>query len=744
MREVIEEGAFWKWGQWMYRYRILVLALWLVIFIGFALIAPQTTALLRDNGFTPKGSDSDIGQTALMEELDLPDSVITIVYEGIGLDLTSEEQKERILASLEPLQSLDYVENITFETTPRNPGNLEIQAVNVAMSINYDDALAQFPEIQERVIAPDGIRAYLAGGTAVVYDLQTASQRDIVKAEMIGIPIALVILLWVMGTLVGAILPIIIGLVSITSTLGIVYFIAPHMPLSSFLPSIVTMLGLAVGLDYALFLVSRFREELMRQKTVADAIAVTSQTTGKSIFFSGIAVLIGLIGMLFVDLTFFQSLSLGGTLVVAISVIAANTLLLSLMALLGHRVNSLRVYPKRWVSERNANLWGRIAHAVMKRPVWLVLIVGSLLITFMLPLSYIKLDVPGAEVLPPNYDSRYGSDKLDLVYDKREMDPIIIRVLAPEQIWEESTIREIRTFTQQIQSVAGVREVRSYLTALNALSDAQVAEWATVAENRQSIEAFKIARERTIALSVITEAEPDDRSVNELVRDLRKLEAPAGYEMQVTGGPAYRLDIIDRIQGALFPVVLFVIGITFIVLLFAFRSVLLPLKAVLMNALSLGASLGIVVLVFQFGYFADLLQISTQGYIEATVPIIIFCVVFGISMDYEVFLISRIAEANAATGNNELSTAIGLQKTGGLITSAALILIAVVGSFVLTDITIMKALGLGLGLAVLIDATIIRVMMVPALMKLFGRANWWAPKWLLSRSSHNNRGRFAE
>lgn len=217
------------------------------------------------------------------------------------------------------------------------------------------------------------------------------------------------------------------------------------------------------------------------------------------------------------------------------------------------------------------------------------------------------------------------------------------------------------------------------------------------------------------------------------MKQIRELDA-GGLEVKVTGGPAYRLDMLDRINERIPVVVGFVMVVTYFVLLAAFRSVLLPLKAVLMNVLSLGASIGIVVAVFQNGFMAELLHITSTGYVDATLPIIIFCVVFGISMDYEVFLISRIVEEYEKTGDNEASTAEGLRRTGSLITSAAFILIVVVGSFIYTDIQIIKALGLGLSLAVLIDATLIRIIVVPALMKLLGRANWWAPRWIRQRS----------
>ncbi len=301
--------------------------------------------------------------------------------------------------------------------------------------------------------------------------------------------------------------------------------------------------------------------------------------------------------------------------------------------------------------------------------------------------------------------------------------------IRKDEVWEEASIRQIRAYSEQVKGVSGVKEVQSFISSLGQHSDAELAAMLKDSDVKAQIEGNKFAKGHTALMVVVPEKDTDDPATDGLVRELRSLSKD-GLDIAVTGGPAYRLDIIDRIQNEIPEVLTFVMGITYIVLLLAFRSVLLPLKAVLMNMLSLGASLGVVVLVFQHGYMADLLHITSIGYVSATLPVIIFCVVFGISMDYEVFLISRIMEEYEASGDNDKSTAEGLKKTGSLITSAAFILVVVVGSFIFTDIEIMKALGLGLGLAVLIDATIVRVMLVPALMKLLGDANWWAPKWL--------------
>ncbi|MGG1519665.1 MMPL family transporter [Paenibacillus oryzisoli] len=731
MRETTEKGLFWQWGYAMFRFRWLVVVISVLLLIGFAGFAQKTPSMLKDNGFTPKGSESDRGLAIMRDELGMSQTQLSIVYEGKALNLTDKANQQAIMDSLQDLKKLPYVASVAFVAAPRSEGYADTQAVAVSLKLDTDQALDKYPELKAAVHKPAGMNVYVTGGPAILYDMQQASKHDIAKSESIGLPIALVVLLVVFGTLVAAFVPMIVGLMSVTFTLGITYFIAQHHSLSNFLPNMVTMLGLAVGIDYALFLVSRFREELGVQKSVAEAVAMTCQTAGKSIFFSGIAVLIGLFGMLFVNLTFFRSLCLGGVIVVSISVIVANTMLLAVLGLLGHRINALQVLPKRLRKKESSIFWERVAYAVMRRPIVLIVVVGGLLIYSMVPVSHMKLSVPNAEVLPPSYESRYGAELMKEAYDARAMNPIQIVAISKEDVWQASSIAQIRALTDQVKGVQGVKDMQSMVTVLGPGShtDAELAQMLAGADVRASLEAKQLAKGHTALVVVTPASQPDDEATDALVRELRKLEQP-GLDLVVTGGAAYRIDIIDRIQNEIPAVLLFVMGITYFVLLLAFRSLVLPLKAVLMNMLSLGASLGIVVLVFQHGYMADMLHITSIGSVSATLPVIIFCVVFGISMDYEVFLISRIMEEYEESGDNDRSTAQGLKKTGSLITSAAFILVVVVGSFIFTDIEIMKALGLGLGLAVLIDASIVRVMLVPALMKLLGDANWWAPKWL--------------
>ncbi|AEH49453.1 MULTISPECIES: MMPL family transporter [Parageobacillus] len=729
MREVTGKGLFWKWGRMIFRFRWLVLILNLLIFAFFAMFAPKAENLFKDNGMIPYGSESDQGNRLLKKELGFSASSLMVVYKSDTLDLTTEKSKEAILSSVKGLNQLSYVEDIQFVTTKRVSDDNGIQALMIMLSLSENEAEEKYDEIKQKITQPDNMDVYITGQPSLLHDFHTASKKDLIKAEKIGIPVALVVLLVVFGTLVAAILPIIVGLTSIVITMGILYFLGLHIEFSNFLPNIVSMLGLAVGIDYALFIVTRFREELKKGVSIQEAIGMTNQTAGKSVVFSGFAVVVGLFGLVFIDLNLFFSLAVGGILVVSISVLVSTTLLLAVLSILGYRVNKLRVFPKSWEKRNSEKVWSRVAYSVMKRPVSLALVTIAGLVFCMLPLQDIRIAVPKAEILPPTYESRMGSDLFKEHFDQKEANPITIVVKTPRSVWDKETIEELDGYIQKLERVENVAHVTSYLSMIEASS---LEEKVMLMQQEQVQKRFtdsKIVGEHTVLINVIPDISPDDKKMNQLIENIRGLNSE-NLDVYVTGKAAFDFDIVGKIKDDMFKTIGFTMGATFLILFFVFRSVVLPLKAVLMNVFSLGASLGIVVSVFQNGYFADWFDISSTGYISTALPIIIFGVVFGISMDYEVFLISRIMEEYEITGDNEQSTAEGLSKTASLITSAALILISVVGAFIFTDIELIKALGLGLTISVLLDATIIRIILVPALMKLMGRANWWAPKFL--------------
>lgn len=736
MRQDSRPTPLYRWGQQIYRCRKAIVLAWLALFCVLLPFALKLPSILEHNGFTPKDSPSQVGLEKLEEGLGLSAASLDIVVVSrTNENLTAGTAQKRILEELAPLRSLPYVRDIYMNTSSRQTGEDHIVAVKVLLNLDSSEALRRFEEIRGNVPGIAGADTYITGNTAVFADMNEAVKSDIIRAEIIGIPAALLILLAVFGTWTAAVLPLIAGLVSVATTMGALYFLAlADGSISNFLPNAVTMLGLAVGIDYALLIVSRFKEEL-RCRDAENALAITCATAGKAVMFSGGAVLIGFAAMSFIDLPIFRSFSIGGITVVVVSVLAGNTLLPALLGMLGDRIHALPLLPKRYrlhrEDVRRSGFWRNISRFVMAHPVIISIAVIALLLAAIYPVRHMQIAIPAAEVLPPKYESRYGNDLMTRAYDVRELNSIVVAAELPAAYDDPRSIRALKAYTDEVRMMPGVKQVDSYLS-IGRGSEEEVMKYLSRADIREQLEQYRLVRDKMAVVAVVPEYGETHALTAQLVRDLRTMDTP-GLVPYVTGSPAYKLDIMDKMQEHIVLVLGFVFAVTYVILLIAFRSVLLPLKASLMNMLSLGAGLGVVVWVFQEGIGADWLGVSYTGTIFALLPILIFCVVFGISMDYEVMMISRIMENYERTGDNEYATAEGLESTGGLITSAALILAVVVGAFIFTDNEVMKAIGLGLTVAVLLDATIIRVLLVPAFMKLLGKANWWSPRWLLPR-----------
>lgn len=729
MKERQKKASVRQWGSIIFRYRWTVVSAWVFLIVCLGFFAIRTPSMLQDTGFTPNGSSSVRGIALLEEKLGLSAASLDIVIQSTsGQNLTTFEKKSKIWEELAPLREQPFVSDMYESIVTRYAGEDGIVSYTVLLKENANQALSHFEEIKAAVPSINGAKTYITGNLAVYHDMSSAVRHDIVRAEAFGIPAALIILLFLFGTIPAALLPIVVGIGSVAVTMGSLYFVAAQgVPLSNFLPNMVTMLGLAVGIDYALFIVSRFREELGSQPVEA-ALVAACRTAGRSVFYSGAAVMTGMLALGFVRLPVFRSLAFGGMLVVLVSVLAACTLLPALLAILGRRIFAWPVRSRAKDGSRGSSgsvIWVRISELIMSRPGIIAAVVTAALLLAMTPALHMKLGIPSAEVLPPSYDSRYGADLMKKAYDMKEANAIIIAAELDQSYDDPRSIRLVKSYVSRLQHLPGVHHVESYTSFLRDGVDNISPELKAEVEKRHA------ALDKAAIIIVVPEQGEDAPATVRLVRDIRQ-SPPEGMQIDVTGSPAYKLDIMDRIQGGLPYVLVTVLSVTYIVLFAAFRSIVLPLKAVVMNLLSLGASFGLVTLVFQHGYGAGLLQVTYTGSVFAVLPILIFCVVFGISMDYEVMMLSRIAEAYSKEGNNERSTAIGLQRTGGMITGAALILAVVAGAFMFTDNELMKALGLGLTASVLIDVTVVRILLVPSLMKLLGKANWWLPGFLSS------------
>ncbi|WP_119067566.1 MMPL family transporter [Rubrobacter indicoceani] len=800
--------SFYGLGSFVYRYRWFVLGGWALILIVGAFFAPRLGSELKGGGFDGANTEAERVQQIMVDDFGVSPATLTVVFDGEGTQAASEEFRRAENETLEPLRELDEVRYIaTYENTDDRrfiSEDGEKSYAVVGFNVSIDETQDLVGEVRDRVRS-DTLTTYVTGAPAVYLDIQDASNEDIRNAEKYAFPFAIVILIVAFGTLVAAGIPIIIGGASVVATLGALYFVASVYDMSIFVLTISTMLGLGLGIDYALFAVSRFREEL-EDHSIHESVAKTVATSGRSIFFSGLAVLIGLSGLLFFPFMFLRSIGVAGALVVGISVFAALTLLPAVLSVLGHRVNSLRI--RRGNEAPGTYFFGRAAEIVMRRPVVVIILVGAILGALVYPVFHMKLAIVEATALPTRYESRAGDDILKEDFDYASLTPMDIVTTLPDDPLSPEGLTDIRDFSENIDATGEVADIESIYTVGRSVSqgyldeianaetegraeaerqteaavqneldnlreqfggnlppgaEEQVREEAESRADRELAERLPTFPEGVNNEGELTPAEisailavPEVRGSEEVrqaidsyvsgdtaliqasskvnpyteaayatVSTVRTVEPPADVSFLVGGLSAGQSDFISTLYGKAPLAVGFVVAVTYLVLLATFRSVLLPLKAVFVNVLSLSASFGAMVFVFQDGNLSGLLNFTPLGFVDATLPVLMFCTIFGVSMDYEVFLLSRIREAYENGESNTASVAKGLTATAGIITSAALIIIVVTGAFAFTGIVITKAIGLGLAVAVFVDATIIRVLLVPATMRILGDWNWW-------------------
>ncbi|HJW76038.1 MAG TPA: MMPL family transporter, partial [Thermoleophilia bacterium] len=628
--------------------------------------------------------------------------------------------------------------------------------------ITLEQAQSQVPRIRS-LLQTGELKTHVTGEPAVYADLENLSSEDLRRAESYALPFALIVLLLIFGSVVAAALPVIGGGMAVTVTLGVVYVLAQRFDLSIFVMNTASMLGLAVGIDYSLFIVGRFREELACGATVASAVETTVARAGRSIFFSGIAVVIGLVGLVTFPYMSLRSMGWGGSIVVFFSVASALTLLPAILGILGPRVNSWRLLGRRG---REGHFWERWSQAVMRHP-WVVMAgTVAVILVFSGPVLHIDLNVPTATSLPTSQEARQGYDILQSRFDRGALSPIAVMLTWEGGDQDPLTAPNLATlydYGHEIEKLPGVASVSSIVNQPGLSSPetvvgfwqavqaaAQPGQPAPPATPEQVAAAAGLAKATTAAgavmFSVAPAADPTSAEAQDLavaIRDLKPAALPGAVttsqgagsgrgeaRVWVAGLSAAVHDFLATLYSRFPWVVLYIFVVSYIVLLVLLRSVVLPLKAVLMNTLSILCAFGALVFIFQDGHFERVLDFASTGAIDATLPIIMFCTVFGVSMDYEVFLLTRMREAWLETHDNERAVAYGLAKTGSIITSAALIIVIVAGSFALTSILITKVIGVGLAVAIALDATVIRILLVPATMRILGRVNWWIPKWL--------------
>ena len=636
-------------------------------------------------------------------------SEVVVVRSDQG-DVESPAVQDRVAQLAEDLSGAGAEQVVTYaddETLVSSDG--DTTAVLVGLGFDAEDNVPEVFDVVQRLDDEPGYTAAATGEFTSDADVNELSLEDLKKGELFfGAPAALVILLLVFGAVIAGLVPLMLAIVSILVALALVALLAQAYDLSIFTQNMLIGIGLALGIDYSLFTLSRYREERLQGRTKPDAIATSGATAGRAVLFSGFAFVLAMFGLLLVPSSIFRSLAAGAILVGVVSVVAALTLLPAVLGLLGDRINSLRIpYFGRAAEQagREGRFWGSIVRWVMRRPVLSLALSAGFLLALAAPILVLETGSSGPSTIPDRFQSKQGYLLLNEEFPGQTTEPVVIAVVGDV----ESS--EVQTAISDLQLEIARRPI---------FGDP------AVETNDQGTVASV-----TVAIAGDSIADP----AVDAVRNLRSEIIPRVFdgtdaEVYVGGNTAEELDYHETVNAWLPIVIVFVLGLSFILLTIAFRSIVVPATAILMNLLSVGAAYGLLVLVFQEGYGNELLGLREADTVEAWVPLFLFAVLFGLSMDYQVFLLSRIRERFSQTRDNEASVVFGVGSTARLITGAALIIIAVFWGFAMGDMIMFQQMGFGVAIALLIDATIVRSVLVPATMKLIGQRNWYLPSWL--------------
>jgi RND superfamily putative drug exporter len=707
-------------GRFIYRARWRVVAVWLILFTIAGVIAPRVSSVLQGGGYSIGNSQSVAAYNALNHAFGYRALLFNVVFTGQESELLPAAQTFRRAAQRHFGRALEV--NPPVWTPDRRV------IYERVFSSPRQDLGASYAEYLRGLLPSGEVRGRLAGPSAIFHDMEVVSNEDLRSLELVTLPIAAVVLLLIFGSVVSSGLPVLMAPVSVTMALATIYFIGHRVDMSIFVLNTASMLGLGVAIDYSLFMVSRFREELVLNRPLEIAVGNTLATAGRAIVVSALVVTTGFFALTLSGVSMLQSLGIGGSIVTLYSLLAALTLLPAILGILGPRVNLLPVVPRRLSARR---LWRRGALWVMRRPIPIIVVVVASIAILATPAFQLRVGVPGPEILPPSVDSRAGNDILNQHLGLANRSPALV-VVEREASTSPNTFQSAAFAL--LSRVCSSDLVLGLATVPYPDSAAQLQTCSQAARVLQRSSARSVDRARTFAqrqrvglVSVFLNADATSVEAERYVRSLSAQPPIPGYRVLIGGQTSGQLDFNNYLYARFPLVVLFVVATIFVVLLFAFRSILLPLKAVIMNVFSIAAAYGVVVFVFQDAHLSTFLGFTPVGNLDSIVPVFLFCVLFGLSTDYEVFLLSRVQEEYLATGSNEESVARGLEVTGRIITSAALVMIVIFAAFSFARLVIIKEIGLGLAVGVLVDATLVRALLVPATMRLLGRWNWWLP-----------------
>lgn len=728
---------FYQFGRWIYTLRWLIILFWLLLVCVSVPIAPKLMHPFTSIGFKDPHSESVLVTNEISDKIGYNHNRFIVVYRDDKLKATSAIFQKEIKASLSGLKHFPLAHEIIYPDKDNNQissdNHVAYAVVLLKSSQELDDAtLDQFKKLIKK---PADLTLQIGGEPVFLTDTKVQTQRDMYKSEYIATPVALITMLIVFGTVVAAVLPIVLGGVCAYLMLVTLFLIGHVISLSVFTLNIALLLGMCLILDYSLLYINRFCEELEQGHDTLEAIAIAQTTAGKAIFFSGLVVFVSLSALVLFPINVLYSVGIGGSAAVFVAVLVAIILLPAVLATLGHRINWLpvRIFKKKDIEDQQ--YWEWLISRVVKRPVIYFVTILIALLCLGYPFLHAKFGISDFKILPKTSESHQVFDAVSDKFGESKFSPIEVLIQSKNKnILTKNNIAAMYDFASKIMADARVDRVTSIVTTQPRMTKQQYQLLYTT-QREHLPDALKKFLKITTAdgVSVMSiESKYDIKSPETaaLIDKIRQIPLGNNLTIKLSGSSLDTDDVLKTISTVFPKAFWWIAGFTYLLLLIFLRSLFLPLKAILMTILSLVVSYGVLVFVFQQGYFHTLFNFEPQGMLDISLLIIIFCTLFGVSMDYEVFLLTRIKEYYEQTGNNVKSIVFGINRSGRIIASAAIIVILICFSFMSADILIVKAFGLGIAVAVFIDAFVIRTILVPAIMTIMNKWNWYLPKWL--------------
>lgn len=729
-------SIFYKLGQFTHRFKLEIIIFWVICLLACVPCFKDIMRPFKSTGFIATNSRSDKADKFLATTLKETNNQFLVIYHSKTLKANSPKFHEKIDYSLKNLKDFPVAYEIIL---PKNNAKQISKDEHTAYAVIIlktqkilDEKLLN--KFQTSILKPKDMTIYLGGEPIFIQHINKQTQKDLFNSDIIAAPISIITLLLVFKTITAALLPIYLGVSSAILILTTLYFWGHIFSLSIFTINIAMLLGLCLSLDYALFIVYRYRDELRCTNDGKLAIAKTMETAGKAVFFSGIAVFISLSALLIFPINILFSIGVGGLVAVFIAVSGAITLLPALLSVLEKRINCLAIMPIKlnFMQNENQGIWHKLATRVTQKPGFYSLLIFAFISILGYTVHNIKIGISDYNVLPGNSQNQRFFDIYKSNFNQEGLTPIKLIVSSKNgKITSKENVHALYNLIHEIQKNPSVKTIISIVSISPELG---LRQYQHIYQNDKHIDKNlklflqRTTRDKFTVASIISKYSPNAKETWDLITYLENLTPQNNLQLQLTGIPVNNVDVLNAITNNLPYALTWIIILTYIVLLILLRSLILPLQAIFMNILSLCASFGVLVFIFQEGYFHEILHFNPQGMTDVSLVIIIFCALFGFSMDYEVFLLTRIHEAYLTTGDNKQSIIFGIVKSSRIITSAALIVIVLCASFMFAEVLMVKEFGLGIAVAIFVDAFAIRTILVPATMTILNKLNWYLPR----------------